>query len=326
MPSLRLERPRFPRPLRVHPQAEPLEGRSLLSHVLPRSIPQTLAIHAIHVSPRSAPQKLAIQVPSAFIGPGTSEVNVTLSRSSPAGSAGLTKRLTVWFSDNYVAIPAVPTNRSLEGHPGISKNVTFQPGQASLTIPVPVPAVPAGYVSVDVVLAVQRPFMSLVNFPTTTNFTVFASADKVPPTIVATKLTPQGLALTFSKPMDSNTVQDIHNYDVNTLPGPVNMGGNWSLPPEEHLALQAAVYDPTTQIVTLIPTKPLDLADTYAVGSIIKKAQYHDPHSPVTQALTDLEGNPIEDSFQYNSLSSNPGSFWKIVGPHLSTGVLGSPA
>jgi len=292
MPSHRLERPRSPRPLRACPQAEPLEGRSLLSHVSPRSAPQTPAIHVIQVSPRSAAQTLGIHVPSAFIGPDTSEVDVTLTRSSPAGAAGLTKRLTVAFSDDYEPIPADPAaTHIIVDHTGVYKRVTFQPGQASQTIPVPVPAVPPGFGSVQVVLGVSRPFMSFSNWPTTTSLTVFASADKIPPTIVATKLTPQGLALTFSKPMDASTVQNINNYDVVGIP-PTTFAPVSVLPTTDTVALQAAVYDPTTQTVTLIPTKPLDLG-SYAVHSA--GGNYYPSSTPGTLALRDLEGNPITD-------------------------------
>jgi len=183
---------------------------------------------------------------------------------------------------------------------GVSENVTFQPGQASVTIAVPVPAVPAGFGSVQVVLQAMLPGgMSFKNWPTWTSFTVFASADKVPPTIVATTLTSQGLALTFSKPMDASTVANINNYVVQTVPTTSAF--------LETIALQAVVYDPSTQTVTLIPTKPLDLASDYTVSS-------GPPPTPSTQVLTDLEGNPID-----NSIDNSPGTFYVIVGRDLWT-------
>jgi hypothetical protein len=233
-------------------------------------------------------------VPSAFLGPETSEVVVTLTRSSRAGAAALRRRLTVWFSEDYTPFPADPAARhSLASHSGVNEDVTFQPGEASLTIPIHVPAVPAGFGSVQVTLGVQRPFMSFNNWPTVTGFTVFASADEVPPTIVATRLTPQGLALTFSKPMDASTVQNINNYDVVGNPPMPALGktvGNVRLPTPEAVALQAAVYDPMTQTVTLIPTKPLDLA-SYTVSS---PGGWVDrpPTTPSPLILTDLKGNP----------------------------------
>jgi hypothetical protein len=255
---------------------------------------------------------LAIHVPSAFIGPDTSEVDVTLTRSSPAGAAGLRKRLTVWLSDDYTPIPADPAaTHTLESHPGVvNKRITFQPGQASLTIPVPVPAVPAGFGSVQDILGVSLPGMSFHHWPITTSLTVFASADKVPPAIVATRLTPQGLALTFSKPMDATTVQNVNNYVVDMFPTTTEQV---HMPTPENVALHAAVYDPTTQTVTLTPAKPLDLARYYEVSSPGFGAL--GPSTTLTtQVLTDLEGNPID-----NPVNFVLGAFSVFVGRELST-------
>jgi hypothetical protein len=259
------------------------------------------AIHTSPASPRSAPQTLAIRVPNAFIGPGTSEIDVTVTRSTPVGAAGLRKRLTVGSSDDYEEIPANPsaTHKPIVSRLGVSRNVTFQPGQASVTIPVPVPPVPAGFGSVQVVLGASLPGMSFKNWPAVTSFTVFASADKVPPTIVATMLTSQGLSLTFSKPMDPSTVANINNYLVQIVPTTPAF--------PETIALRAAVYDPSAQTVTLIPTKPVDPASDYTVSS-------GPPPIAGTRVLTDLEGNPID-----NSIDNSPGSFLVPVGRDLWT-------
>jgi hypothetical protein len=166
--------------------------------------------------------------------------------------------------------------------------------------------VPAGLASVLVVLQAMLPGgMSFKNWPTGTSFMALASADKVPPTIVATTLTSQGLALTHSKPMDASTVANINNYVVQTVPTTPAF--------PETIALQAAVYDPSTQTVTLIPTKRLDLASYNRVSSST-------PPTPSTQVLTDLEGNPIN-----NSIDDSPGSFYVSVGRDFWTEYPGGP-
>jgi hypothetical protein len=152
--------------------------------------------------------------------------------------------------------------------------------------------------------------MSFYHWPITTSLTVFASADKVPPAIVATRLTPQGLALTFSKPMDATTVQNINNYVVDILP---TTAEQVYMPTPETVALHAAVYDPRTQTVTLTPTKPLDLASDYTVSSPGFWV-FGPSATPSTQVLTDLEGNPID-----NPMNNVSGSFSVFVGRDLST-------
>jgi hypothetical protein len=85
------------------------------------------------------------------------------------------------------------------------------------------------------------------------------------------------------------------------------------LPTPETVGLQAAVYDPTTQTVTLIPTEPLDLASYYTVsspgGAVLRPST-----TPSTQVLTDLDGNPIDDP-----IHNFPGSFSVFVGRDLWT-------
>jgi hypothetical protein len=288
MPPRRPERPRSARLLRARPQAEPLEGRSLLSHVSPHSAAQTLAIH----------------VPGALIGPDTSEVDVIVTRSSSAGAAALRRRLPVgYFGDDLTPTPtdlAAP-GRASAPHPpyrDVMKRLRFKPGQASLTIPLHVLAVPAGLGSFKVVVGVTQPSSPFGNWPTTTTFRVFASADKIPPTIAATRLTPAGLAPTFSQPMDASTVQDINNYDVTIPPttaeimSRVRAGRHPTTPPPPApVALQAAVYAPTTETVTLIPTGPPDLIIynvdiSGSVGTLPST-------TPGTQVLTDLKGNAL---------------------------------
>jgi hypothetical protein len=92
-----------------------------------------MALRSVPVSARPTSPTLAIQVPSAFIGPDTSEVDVTLTRSSPAGAAAQRKPLTVSFSESYSPIPVDgPGGHTIVSNPGVNECVTFRPGQAGV--------------------------------------------------------------------------------------------------------------------------------------------------------------------------------------------------
>ena len=147
----------------------------------------------------------------------------------------------------------------------------LQPGQASVTIPVrlnPRFAVPAGGDTTLDVKVAERGNL----FPwSAETLSIVPSPDRVPPVIVTTSLAATGVVtLTFSKPMDPATVEDVNNYLVTVYSTTIK------------LIPKSAAYDPATRTVTLTPTGPLDPAFYHSYNLLF-------PAKP----LKDLQGNSL---------------------------------
>jgi hypothetical protein len=69
---------------------------------------------------------------------------------------------------------------------------------------------------------------------------------------------PTLLVLTFNRPMDAATGQDLRNYLLFQV-GPLGFAG----PHPQPIPITAAVYDPATQSVILAPRSPLALGGYY---------------------------------------------------------------
>ena len=127
-----------------------------------------------------------------------------------------------------------------------------------------------------------------------------SSLDAVPPSIIGVQRVAGGIAVTFSKPMDPATVENIHNYSVKFSPNQ-----NFSLEnlygvglvqtlntTKTTIPLRRASYDPATNTVTLITNEPLGPNGSYEISNppslLAKKAR---PNN--AQPLTDLEGNVL---------------------------------
>ncbi len=154
--------------------------------------------------------------------------------------------------------------------PALDKTVTFAPGQNQVDVAVPITrgAPNPGEVDVVLVLApVSGPPNLTVGAPALLRLK--ASADLTPPTVVASRLTSRGIELTFSEPMDVGRVQNINSYTVldqtrasgSLFRSPFGslFGGifNSRAAGPKPVPLRAAVYDPFTLTVTLIPSRPL---------------------------------------------------------------------
>ena len=109
-----------------------------------------------------------------------------------------------------------------------------------------------------------------------------------------------GFAVTFSKPMDPATVEDIHNYSVKFSPNQnfslANLYGVGLIQTlstaKTPIPLRRGSYDPATNTVTLITNEPLGPNGSYEISNapslLAKKAR---PYK--AQPLTDLEGNVL---------------------------------
>jgi hypothetical protein len=170
----------------------------------------------------------------------------------------------------------------------VARSYTFATDQTSLTIPIRLNPkfVPAGTISV-LVRAFQGRQMSGYGGPIPKGFQIVPSADRVPPDVVSSSQSAQGIALTFSKAMDPATVQNINNYIVtSSAPGALN----------QPVTLRSAVYDPARLTVTLTPTTPLDLYPIYLVAFPVSPSpsgQSAPVNSGCPTPLTDLQGNQL---------------------------------
>lgn len=287
--SLRdVEKPRSARPFRLVPVAEGLEGRQLLSTV----------------SLGAGQQALDVRMPFEYAGPETKTVQVTVTRSAADGSAALGKRQSVNFDARFFSEPSASAKGRAAASrpigPGVHKRITFQPGETTKTITVKLPKMPAGAESFNGVVGVRTSDRSFVSPYDTAYFSVFSNANKVPPTITSTQLTPQGFAITYSKPMNPASVVDVSTYDIQTSPEPPQIDTYYAEAPyPKSVELQSAVYDDATRTVTLIPAQPLDTT-SYQLDlsgwSHIISSEFTDPR-------VDLQGNFLRYN---NGLSSIP--------------------
>lgn len=114
---------------------------------------------------------------------------------------------------------------------------------------------------------------------------VTASTDTTPPiitsdTLIVHNATIQGIALTFSKPLDPATAQDLRNYSLRTA-GRDNIFGT---PDDVNVPLASAVYGPQSLTVMLTPRQHLKVGFLYQL-------MVNGPGSP---GITDLAGNVLD--------------------------------
>ena len=235
--------------------------------------------------PPYGPQTLG-PIASVSNGPGVSVVSWVMRTTGP----------------NRSELPVVP----------IDGTYRFTPGQTSVTIPLRLnPSfVPLGDIGMDVVAYLPRSHG--YTWWGAKHLTIVPRPDRIPPEVVSSSRSPQGITLTFSKAMDPAGVEDVNNYSVNGNPnatpmpppaaGPIPLhgdpatgspsttdGGSSSAQP---LALKSAVYDPTTRTVTLTPTDPLAVLGGYIVLVRSEHSAWQ-PSPTDTRPLTDLQGNAL---------------------------------
>jgi len=197
----------------------------------------------------------------------------------------------------------------------VDQMVTFANApQTKATLRVPILAGAPNPGEVDVTLTATP-----VNPPTPVTISgplvlrILASGPSRPPTITSEQGTPQGIVLTFSKPMDPAAASNVNNYAVRSSYATSSVFGGslgYSLFGFQNhtfrhsVPLRAAVYDPATNSVTLIPRRRLTYKSQITVtqGSGSNKSSLPGHPSDAPLGLTDLEGNPINGG-------STPGKF-----------------
>ena len=274
---------------RILLQAEPLEQRTLLSG-------SSASKNATGV------QVVAIQVPSAYVSQQADQLDVTLVRTVTGQGRGL-GALAVDFSAAYgvlqagsVATPEVVGQQFTP----VNESVTFPAGVTTETVVVPISAGASNPGLVPVQLSVTTP-SRLVRGSEETIY-LATSLDAVPPSIVAVQRVKGGIAVTFSKPMDSKTVTNIHNYAIKfsptqkfSLTSLTGVGLIQSLDnTPQSIGLRRASYDAATNTVTLVPNEQLGSEGSYTISnpsSLLAKGN----RPKKAHALTDLQGNPLDE-------------------------------
>lgn len=161
----------------------------------------------------------------------------------------------------------------------VDETVTFQPGETTKMISVPL--VEGAANPGQVTVALQATALTAEAPSTMTKITIDKRGDMAGPRITRSRLLTEngqvrGIALTFSEPMDRRGVEKVANYTVwdysrkptvgdwfSTI---LSSGQNNAFKPLP-VAVKTALYDEATKTVTLVPRRPLAARGQYDVTS-----------------------------------------------------------
>jgi hypothetical protein len=296
---------------RISLHAEALEQRTLLSG-------------------SSASQEVAIQVPSTYVSQQADQLTVTLVRSRIGGGHRKLGPLTIDFSASEGPATAggmlTDANAPAQFTP-VNESVTFPRRVTTETVVVPInPGAPN-----PGLVPVQLSVTGLSRGVRGSDQTIYLAngPEAVPPSIVGVTRVAGGIAITFSKPMDPSTVENIHNYTVKFTPSQkfslVNLTGFGLIktlnPANQGIPLRRATYDAATNTVTLVATEQLGPNGSYTVSnpaSLTAKAH----RRKNVHALSDLHGNALEEggSAGVFSITISKGHPYAAETPILSDG------
>jgi hypothetical protein len=275
--------PRISPRRRITLEAELLERRSLLSGTAPGH------------------QDVAIQVPSAYISQQSSQLDVTLVRTTPSGHSYAKGSITVDFSatSGPGAGTAPAPDATGQQFTPVNQSVTFPAGQTTESVAVPIHSGAANPGLVPIQLAVTSSARQVKGSSGTVYLA--SSSDAIPPSIIGVQRVVGGIAVTFSKPMDPATVANIHNYAVKFSPTQnFSLGNLYGIglvqaldTSTKTIPLRRASYNPATNTVLLVATEQLGTKGSYKISNpaslLAKKAKPSNAHP-----LTDLEGNVLD--------------------------------
>ncbi len=189
----------------------------------------------------------------------------------------------------------------------VNQTVTFARGQlfAELTVPIIAGAPNPGEVDVNLTMTPIDPSPSQglnVVVPVDT-LRILASDASIPPAIVATDGTPQGIKLIFNKPMDSVQASNVKNYVVYSQ---TVQGSSFGSPAISSLEttpvpLKSAEYNAATNTVTLIPRRRLTSFPSLGGINVTQRHPARAAGGPnagtrAAHGLVDLEGQPIDQT------------------------------
>ena len=246
------------RPTAFRPEALRLEDRQLLSA---RSGPPLAR------PPSPPPPIVSLSALPPVVSHQADSATILVNRGGPDGPTGT-------LQVRVVTVPSPGVGVNL---PAVDRTVTFADGEGEQRIAIPIHAGAPNPGEVDVALAILpvsgQPDVQILD---PTILRIKASDDVTPPMITGSRRTRQGVELTFSEPMDPAGVQDVRNFHLwedtglptfansSTLDaitgGILNIGTPFAKKtagPPKPIPLRAAIYDPATLTVTLIPTRPI---------------------------------------------------------------------
>jgi hypothetical protein len=254
----------------------------------------------------SAPghQVVSIEVPGNYISQDSRALDVTLVRTTAGGRTDAKGTITVQFS----ATGATPTDQATPSFTPITQTVTFPAGQSTETVAIPMnPGAPNPGL-VPVAITVTSSSKQIKGSSATVD--IAASAAAIPPSIVGVQRVAGGIAISFSKPMDPKTVQNIHNYSVKFSPsqdfGFQTLYGTGLVQTLESstqkISLRRATYNPATNTVLLVATEQLGNKGAYVISSpaSLHSKKYHPGNA---QPLTDTYGNVLDQGGTGGSFS-----------------------
>jgi hypothetical protein len=284
----------FRGPHRARPRAptiEPLEARSLLS-----------------AGPQLRPG-ISFSTPAAYFSEQVTSIPVTIQISlqngrRPTTDPPLTLHVTATLghTDAYGRTLAEPASAASAFTP-VDETITVPPGTTSETVRIPVnpgadtPAVVPIDISVTSSLGERA-----------TPQTIYLESGTLPPQPALTSARMlvrgaqgAGFVLTFNQPMDPATVQDKANYLVETTfkPTAADYAGwlldSFQAPPSvtwKAIGMKSATYDPATNTVTLLSSRPLKTTAPYTImnGRPLAKHQLKSAQGIPLQYVTSTHG------------------------------------
>jgi hypothetical protein len=262
--------------------------------------------------------------------PGTTNLSQVVTQQDGEATVSLSGYIQPGTGTLQVVVATDPSSPAVGVNVGaVAQTVTFANGasQATVTVPILAGAPNTGEVDVDLTITPIDPPPDLrTSGPL--ELRILASDAMIPPKIVSVQGTPQGIVLTFSKPMDPSGASNVNNYFVratktstkdNQFLGLIDNATQLlhfgrsisiSVSTSTHtVPLQAAEYDPATNSVTLVPKRKLTYSADIIVtqGHQTKVSGRPGHQSNPGPALTDLEGNLINGD-------TTPGKFGISVG------------
>jgi hypothetical protein len=294
----------------LKPAPELLEHRSLLSAICLK----------LTSSGGTGKEFVWVEVPSTLISQSATAVDVTITRSLAAHRTVAPRvSLSLNLGVNALAPATVHHGKPVfsDEIAAVEGSVNFAPGETSQTVAVPIQPMGAMPESVPVQITAAPALHPHRDAGITLD--LVSGQQAAPPEITGVHIfrdgsLGNGIAVTFSQPMDPANVEDIHNYAVKTVPRAqldlVNLGtGNvlqsspyYTPGSQTPVAIRAARYNPATRTVILIPTAPLTPARSFTVRSPVTLGSRR-TGPRIARPLTDTYGNVVDP------LSNPPGYF-----------------
>jgi hypothetical protein len=241
-------------------ESSELEGRTLLSGVhmvvQPPIVPPTVfqpsvaAPIAMFLADFDAPAVTSSGVALQVVTQQSGEATLKLNRPDTSGSL-------------QVQVMTLPSPNVGVNVAAVNQTVTFPDGQAETTLTVPIlPGAPnPGEVDVTLVVRPVDPAPNETYFSTSElDLRILGSDPALPPKVVSTYVTSQGIVLNFDKPMDPVSASNLKNYEVTAVNADTHTTGGLfgglfkTSQTRTHirsLKIFSAQYDPATQSVTL---------------------------------------------------------------------------